>query len=144
MYGCICGFADLYRTFTDYIINCPNRSYVAEVYTEFWGQLFGIHLDTSNTFNTDDSKVKIEHNRYAPIFAALNKISPELSEKFRPYLDLIPNDLSHEEEYKRLDNVWKQVKGDKTKCDISQQKWRKIISDSKKQPYFWMLWIRKC
>lgn len=133
MYGCICGFADLYRTFTDYIINCPNRSYVAEVYTEFWGQLFGIHLDTSNTFNTDDSKVKIEHNRYAPIFAALNKISPELSEKFRPYLDLIPNDLSHEEEYKRLDNVWKQVKGDKTKCDIRQKNWRKIISDYKPQ-----------
>lgn len=132
MYGCICGFADLYRTFTDYIIKCSNRSYVAEVYTEFWGQLFGTHLDTSNTFNTDDSKVKIEHNRYAPIFAALNEISPELSEKFRPYLDQI-NPLSLEEECKYLESIWNKMGSNKKECGIFKKDWKKIVSSYKAQ-----------
>lgn len=130
IYGCICGFADLYRTFTDYIINCPNRSYVAEVYTEFWGQLFGTHLDTSNVFNTDDSK--IEH-RYASIVKIVNEKYPKLLEKCRLCLAQIPNNLSPEEEYKRLDNIWQEMKGSKTKCDIPKKNWKKIISDYKPQ-----------
>lgn len=45
MYGALNGFANLSRDFTDVLFSCDSR-YVAEVYTEFYGQLFGATLDT--------------------------------------------------------------------------------------------------
>lgn len=45
MYGALNGFANLSRDFTDVLFSCDSR-YVAEVYTEFYGQLFGTTLDT--------------------------------------------------------------------------------------------------
>ena len=45
MYGALNGFANLSRDFTDVLFSCDSR-YIAEVYTEFYGQLFGVTLDT--------------------------------------------------------------------------------------------------
>ena len=59
MYGALNGFANLSRDFTDVLFSCDSR-YIAEVYTEFHGQLFGATLDTKtisedNRFEDGDS-----------------------------------------------------------------------------------------
>ena len=46
MYGALNGFANLTRDFTDLLFSCDSK-YIADVYTEFHGQLFGERLDTN-------------------------------------------------------------------------------------------------
>lgn len=40
-YGTLNGFANLSRDFTDILLNRDNKNYIADVYKEFYGQLFG-------------------------------------------------------------------------------------------------------
>lgn len=56
IYGMLNGFANLTRDFTDIILNY-DKHYVADVYKEFYGQLFGISIDIIR----DDSIVKDTH-----------------------------------------------------------------------------------
>ena len=46
MYGALNGFANLTRDFTDLLFSYDSK-YIADVYTEFHGQLFGERLDTN-------------------------------------------------------------------------------------------------
>lgn len=46
MYGCLNGFANLTREFTDYLFNQDSK-YIAEVYKEYYGQFFGKDLETN-------------------------------------------------------------------------------------------------
>lgn len=55
MYGMLIGFANLTRDFTDIILNCDNK-YVADVYKEFYGQLFdvSVNIERNDNITIDD------------------------------------------------------------------------------------------
>ena len=125
IYGCICGFADLYRTFTDYILECKDREYVSDVYSEFYGQLFGRQIDTNNVLSIPSNPVqggngKEESNqqntelvgdRYKPICEFLEKKSSELKDIFVQKMKCASNFPTQKDEYDFILGLRKDLKG---------------------------------
>ncbi len=140
IYGCICGFADLYRTFTDYLLNCNDKDYVSDVYQEFYGQLFGKRLDTKTAISTipkENAKVQgkesYEQNteiipeKYSRIADFLGEKSPELKEMFGEKIRNIPNFSTPKEEYDYFKGLYGELCGKSRKKIVKKKEWEAAI-----------------
>ncbi|MEG1916764.1 MAG: hypothetical protein RR061_08805 [Muribaculaceae bacterium] len=85
LYGVLNGFANLTRDFTDIILSC-DKAYVADVYKEFYGQLFGLSVNIENAPN-QHKEDNITYNHVSDD----GKTSNETSQA----LDINPNNSSH-------------------------------------------------
>lgn len=133
IFGCICGFADLYRTFTDYLLDCKDKQYVADMYVEFYGQLFGKSLDTSHQMELDD-KIQYNPNERNDAYSTITAQIPETYRSlYEEALSNIPASSNEAELYQQLSNIWKQLGGNKKYCGITKTEWGTIISPYKPQ-----------
>lgn len=128
MYGALNGFANLTRDFTDLLFSCDSK-YIADVYTEFHGQLLGVDptynnviLPSSNTpIDIDKDKTQME---IQIIMQAWDKIKKgkrkqdKLLEGLKEALDQCRNNLqiqkfletlSSYEGWNRKNVVWKEM-----------------------------------
>ena len=136
IFGCICGFADLYRTFTDYLLDCKDTKYVDDVYAEFYGQLFGKQLDTSHQMILDENMPPLNSNGQNHVYSTiieLEQIPETYRSQYSDALRSIPTTLNEADLYSHLSNIWKQLGGSKKSCGITKRKWEKIISPYKPQ-----------
>ena len=145
IYGCICGFADLYRTFTDYLLDCKDKDYVSDVYQEFYGQLFGKPIDTKTGFSipskmnaeTQDTIVRedttkqsteVFEAKYKPIMDFLEAKSPALKERFAQAIANIPNFSTQKEEYDFFSNLYDTLECKKVwKKELKKKEWNAVI-----------------
>ncbi len=141
IYGCICGFADLYRTFTDYLLDCKDKDYVSDVYQEFYGQLFGKQIDTK-TILSIPSKINAEPQeaiesgkqstevidaKYKPIIDFLEAKSPELKERFVQRIAKIPNFSTPDEEYKFFLDLYDKLECKLWNKQLKKKEWKGVI-----------------
>ena len=136
IFGCICGFADLYRTFTDYLLDCKNQKYIADVYAEFYGQLFGKSLDTSHQMILDENMPPLNSNGQNHVYSTiieLEQIPEAYRSQYSDALRNIPTALNEADLYSHLSDIWKQLGRNKKSCGVTKKEWEKIISPYKPQ-----------
>lgn len=132
IFGCICGFADLYRTFTDYLLDCKDKKYVADVYTEFYGQLFGKSLDTSHQIKLDENIPQVNPNEQNGVYSTIiAKIPEAYRTQWEDALRSITTALNEADLYPQLYKIWKGRS--KKSCGITKKEWEEIISPYKPQ-----------
>lgn len=141
IYGCICGFADLYRTFTDYLLDCKDKDYVSDVYQEFYGQLFGKPIDTKTGFSIPskinaESQEAIESSKqstevinakYKPIIVFLETKSQELKERFVQVIANIPNFSTQDEEYGFFSDLYGKLECKLWNKQLKKKDWKEVI-----------------
>lgn len=134
IFGCICGFADLYRTFTDYLLDCKDKKYIADVYAEFYGQLFGKQLDTSHQMILDENMPQVNPKERKNLYSAIIEQIPETYRgRYDEALRSISTALNEADLYLKLSNIWEQLGGNKKSCGTTKKEWEKIISPYKPQ-----------
>ena len=87
-YGELNGFANLTRDFTDNLFELEDKQYVADVYTELYGQLFG----ESPLFLNQDNNIKLDtfvsvNSMREQIIAVLPQIKAKCKGKFTEELE---------------------------------------------------------